>query len=117
YQVVSMFIITPRQRTTHGLPGAPWEDRKQPASGATALHGLLLCFSFFWRGAAETRCSCCQGAGLLVCAGGAKTAQATPPGRVWALRAGPRASASARRTFAGGAAAGGVRPAAVANLR
>ena len=39
-----MFIITPRQRTTHGLPGAPWEDRKQPASGATVLRKVFFVF-------------------------------------------------------------------------
>src|ERR1019366_2247645 len=39
-----MFIITPRQRPTHGLPGAPWEDLKQPASGATVLRKVFFVF-------------------------------------------------------------------------
>ena len=71
-----------------GTSGNPWpagwegdhtEARaKHPATPATALHRLLLCFSFFWR-AAETRCSGCRGACLLVCAGGTSRAPATPP--------------------------------------
>src|ERR1017187_6654712 len=49
-----MFIITPRQRPTHGLPGAPWEDLKQPATGATGLRRLLLCFFLFLKGCGDT---------------------------------------------------------------
>lgn len=76
-----------------GTIGNPWsagwegdhteERAKDPATGATGLHRLLLCFFPFLERGSETRCSCCRGAGLLVCVGGAKAAWATPPGRVW----------------------------------
>jgi hypothetical protein len=111
-----MFIITPRQRPTHGLLGAPWEDLKQPATGATTLHRPFGSFSFFGEG---------RGDPLLVLPGrgpvpvywrseGSVGNLARP--RVVTLRAGPRASGNRPPNVAGGAA-GGIRPAAVANLR
>src|ERR1035438_7256070 len=106
-----MFIITPRQRTTHGLPGAPWEDRKQPATRATSLHGLLLCFSFFWRGLRRPVALVARA--FFLCAGGAKAAWTTPPRRVrWRF-----ALASRIGQRPPNVAGGGIRPAAGGQLR
>src|ERR1017187_1450848 len=106
-----MFIITPRQRPTHGLPGAPWEDLKQPATGATGLRRLLLCFFLFLKGCGDTVALVARA--FFLCAGGAKAAWTPPPRRVrWRF-----ALALAHRqrppNVAGGAAGGGIRPAAV----
>src|ERR1035437_8667527 len=66
----------------------------------------------FFKGVRRHRCSCCRGAGLLVCVGGAKAAWTTSPGRVWwrfALALAPRATARRTSQAAGRAAASGLR--------
>jgi hypothetical protein len=95
----------------HQLTEEGTEERsKHPATEATVLRRLLLSFSFFLEGCGDPL-PLLPGRGPLVCAGGAKTAGATSPGRVWALRAGLAHRASARRTSqaARRAAASGLR--------
>src|ERR1035441_8264639 len=111
-----MFIITPRQRTTHGLPGAPWEDRKQPASGATALYRPFRSFSFF--GGVRRPVALVAGAAAL-CALAERLWQRGQPRQAACGDASRWLRASGKRppNVAGGAAGRGIRPAAVANLR
>ena len=56
----------------------PWKRGQGTRQRRQRPRADSFCFSFFWR-AAETRCSCCRGACLLVCAGGTSRAPATPP--------------------------------------
>ena len=80
---------------THG--GRHGEAVKAPGNKSNGFARTPSVFFLFWERAAETRCSCCQGL-LSVCwrSEGSVGNPARP--RVVALRAGPRASASARRT-------------------
>src|ERR1039457_3599990 len=112
-----MFIITPRQRPTHGLPGAPWTRSKHPATGATGLRRLLLCFFLFLKGCGDT-VALVAGARAFSCVLAERRQRGQPRQAAcggasrWPSRIGQQPP-----NVAGGAAGGGIRPAAVANLR
>ena len=85
---------------------------KAPGNGSNGSAQTPSVLFPFFKGVRRHRCSCCRGAGLLVCVGGAKAAWATSPGRVWwrfALALAHRATARRTSQAARRAAASGLR--------
>ena len=95
---------------THG--GRHGGAVKAPGNGSNGSAQTPSVLFPFFKGVRRHRCSCCRGAGLLVCVGGAKAAWATSPGRVWwrfALALAHRATARRTSQAARRAAASGLR--------